>query len=293
MPSLKDVKNQIVGVKKTKQITKAMFMVSSSKLRGAQGRIERFRPYAEKFEVLLHDLSSRASETTHPLLEVHEEQKNVVVILMTSERGLCGAYNTNIITAAMKYADAQKAEGKEVQFITVGKKSRDAVAKSSYSISESFDDVMGDFNFSLATHIGEELIRAYTAKEVDAVEIFYGHFVHVARQTTEKLSLLPVVPEVAEAAEVQKQASQEYVYEPSEGEILTELLPKYVNGQIFRALLDNSASENAARMTAMDNATRNCDDMIDSLTLLYNKTRQAAITSELVDIVGGVEALNG
>ncbi len=290
MPSLKDVKNQIVGVKKTKQITKAMFMVASSKLRGAQGRIERFRPYAEKFEQLLHDLSSRAGEATHPLLEVHEEQKTTVIILMTSERGLCGAYNVNIITAAMKFAEAQKAEGKEVQFITVGKKSRDAVAKSGYTIIESFVDVMGDFNFSLASHIGEELIRAYVSKEIDSVEIFYGHFIHVAKQSTEQLSLLPVVPEVAEEVEV---GSQEYIYEPSEAEILTELLPKYVNGQIYRALLDNSASENAARMTAMDNATRNCDDMINSLTLLYNKTRQAAITSELVDIVGGVEALNG
>ncbi len=290
MPSLKDVKSQIVGVGKTKQITKAMFMVASSKLRGAQGRIERFRPYAEKFEALLRDLSSRAADATHPLLEVHEEIKTVVIILMTSERGLCGAYNTNIITAATKFAKAQQAEGKEVQFITVGKKSREAVAKAGFTISESFDDVMGDFNFTLATHIGEELIRAYGAKEIDAVEIFYGHFIHVARQSTEQLSLLPVVPSVSEEV---VESSLEYVYEPSEAELLAELLPKYVNGQIYRALLDNSASENAARMTAMDNATRNCDDMISSLTLLYNKTRQAAITSELVDIVGGVEALNG
>ncbi len=300
MPSLKDVKVQIVGVKKTKQITKAMNMVASSKLRGAQTRIEQFRPYADKFGELLHELSARASEATHPLLEVHDEKKNIVILLMTSDKGLCGAFNMNVITSALKFAAKQQAEGKNVQFIAVGKKARDAVSKAGYTILHAFVDVLNNFNFSLASRIGEELIRAYSAKEIDEVHIYYGLFVHVARQVPANILLLPVVPSenTNEKEDAKKENSTEnstgdYLYEPSEAEILTEILPKYVNCQVYRALLDTSASENAARMTAMDNATRNCDDMINSLTLLYNKTRQAAITAELIDIVGGVEALNG
>ncbi len=291
MPSLKDVKTQIVGVKKTKQITKAMNMVASSKLRGAQLRIEHFRPYADKFGQLLHEVSMRSGETAHPLLEVHEEKKTIVIVLMTSDRGLCGAFNVNIINSAMEFAKAEREAGKRVQFVAVGKKARDAVVKEGFGIIESFVDVMSDFTFALASHIGEQLIDLYEKKEIDEVYIVYGLFVHVAKQVPESMLLLPVMP-IGDIA--QDHASEnEYVYEPSEQKILTELLPKYVNCQIYRGLLDTSASENAARMTAMDNATRNCDDMISSLTLLYNKTRQAAITSELVDIVGGVEALNG
>ncbi len=291
MPSLKDVKTQIVGVKKTKQITKAMNMVASSKLRGAQNRIEKFRPYADKFGQMLHEVSTRAGDSAHPLLEVREEVKTVCIVLNTSDRGLCGAFNINIINIAMDVAKEQTKLGRKVQFIVVGKKARDAVVKAGYDILESFVDVMNDFTFTLATHIGESLIKLYENKEIDEVYVIYGLFVHVAKQIPETMLLLPVKP-VGDTDE--DHASEvEYVYEPNENAILNELLPKYVNCQIFRALLDTSASENAARMTAMDNATRNCDDMIKSLTLLYNKTRQATITAELVDIVGGVEALNG
>ncbi len=290
MPSLKDVKTQIVGVKKTKQITKAMNMVASSKLRGAQTRIERFRPYADKFGQLLHEVSMRSGEVSHPLLEERAEKNTIVIVLMTSDRGLCGSFNINIINSAMAFAKEQTNAGKKVQFIAVGKKSRDAIVKEGYDILESFVDVMNDFTFTLATHIGEELIRMYTNKEIDEVYIVYGLFVHVAKQVPESMLLLPVTPHGDIAKD--HASETEYVYEPNEATLLTELLPKYVNCQIYRGLLDTSASENAARMTAMDNATRNCDDMIKSLTLLYNKTRQATITADLVDIVGGVEALN-
>ncbi len=291
MASLKDVKTQIGGVKKTKQITKAMYMVSSSKLRGAQGRIERFAPYADKFGQLLSDLSQRVSNATHPLLEVHDEQKVCTILLMASERGLCGAYNINITTMAIKFANEQRAAGKEVKFIVVGKKAREAAQKGGFEILDAYTDVMNDFNFALAVKIGDRLISDYCAKQTDEVFIFHGTFISTAKQAAKKVALLPV--KANEQANSQEASSAEYLYEPNEAELLTELLPKYVNCQIYRALLDTSASENGARMAAMDNATRNCDDMIKSLTLLYNKTRQAAITAELIDIVGGVEALNG
>ncbi len=291
MASLKDVKTQIGGVKKTKQITKAMYMVASSKLRGAQARIERFTPYADKFGQLLSDLSQKVSNATHPLLEVHDEKKVCTILLMASERGLCGAYNINITTMAVKFAKEQASLGKEVKFIVVGKKAREAAQKAGFEIIEAYLDVMNDFNFALAVKIGDRLISDYCAKETDEVHIFHGSFISTARQTARQVALLPVQ---ATTQNVQEESSSaEYIYEPSEAELLTELLPKYVNCQIYRALLDTSASENGARMAAMDNATRNCDDMIKSLTLLYNKTRQAAITAELIDIVGGVEALNG
>ncbi len=291
MASLKDVKTQIGGVKKTKQITKAMYMVASSKLRGAQARIERFTPYADKFGQLLSDLSQKVSNATHPLLEVHEDKKVCTILLMASERGLCGAYNINITTMAVKFAKEQANAGKEVKFIVVGKKAREAVQKADFEIIDAYIDVMNDFNFALAVKIGDTLINNYCTKETDEVYIFHGSFISTARQSAKQVALLPVQ---ASKEDVQAEGtSAEYLYEPSEAELLTELLPKYVNCQIYRALLDTSASENGARMAAMDNATRNCDDMIKSLTLLYNKTRQAAITAELIDIVGGVEALNG
>ncbi len=292
MPSLKDVKVQIAGVKKTKQITKAMNMVASSKLRGAQTRIEHFRPYADKFGQLLHEVANRAGETVHPLLEVHEEKKTIVLVLMSSDRGLCGSFNINLVSSALSFAKAQKEEGKDVKFIVVGKKARDAVVKEGFDIIESFVDVMNDFTFVLATHIGDVVMKMYEDKLCDEVYTVYGMFVSTTTQLPESQQILPVQA-IGDIDKDHDSTDIEFMYEPNEQLILTELLPRYVNCQIYRALLDTSASENAARMTAMDNATRNCDDMISSLTLLYNKTRQAAITAELVDIVGGVEALNG
>ncbi len=292
MPSLKDVKTQIVGVKKTKQITKAMNMVASSKLRGAQTRIEHFRPYADKFGQLLHEVAQRTGDVNHPLLKVHEEKDKIVLILMSSDRGLCGSFNMNIISSALAFAKAKREEGKSVRFIAVGKKARDAIVKEGFEIIESFVDVMNDFTFVLATHIGELVMKMYEENECDEVYTVYGLFVSLSKQLPESQQILPVQA-IGDIAEDHASTEIEYTYEPNENIILSELLPRYVNCQIYRALLDTSASENAARMTAMDNATRNCDDMISSLTLLYNKTRQAAITAELVDIVGGVEALNG
>ncbi len=273
MASLRDVKSKITGVKKTKQITKAMNMVASAKMRNAQARIERFRPYAAKFYEMLKDLASGADASVHPLLEVREEVKTVGVVLVTSDRGLCGSFNTNLIKMATKLAAAKKAEGKAIKFYCVGKKGRDTARKLEYEI-------------------GMELIAGYLAGDLDEVQLIYGEFVSMAKQPAVTLQVLPIAQQ-GEAEEAPAGTKAEYVYEPSVEGLLAELLPRFIKVQIYRGLLDTSASEHAARMAAMDNATRNCNEMINMLTRLYNKTRQASITSDLIDIVGGAEALKG
>lgn len=309
MPSLNDVKLKIAGVGKTKQITKAMNMVASAKLRGAQTRIERFRPYADKFREVLGDVASKADGAAHPLLAAREQRSAVAIVLLTSDRGLCGAFNAMLIARALDIAGKHAREGRKVSFVCVGRKGRDAIRKSGYEILSARTDV-GTADFALASSIGKELIHAYASQQVDEVELVYGRFVSISKQVTTVAPVLPVAPDpvapaspaseekapVEDAASgadsaTQAAARQEYLYEPEVARLLAELLPRSVNVQIYRALLDTAASENAARMAAMDNATRNCDELASALTLLYNKTRQASITNELIDIVGGAEAL--
>lgn len=290
MPSLKDVKMKIVGVGKTKQITRAMNMVASAKLRGAQARIERFRPYATKYRDVVGDLAEKSEGTSHPLLEEHAERKNCGIILVTSDRGLCGGFNANIIASALKLAKEREKEGMKVTFTCMGRKGRDAIRALGYDVSLSYGDRMASIDFPLAAHIAHHAIEKYERMELDEVWIVYGEFLSMSQQPPRSMRLLPLTPPKSEDG---VKALSEYIYEPSEVKLLEDLLPRYVNVQVFRALLDTSASEHAARMAAMDNATRNCNDLINSLTLLYNKTRQASITSELIDIVGGAEALNG
>ncbi len=292
MASLRDVQNKITSVKKTKQITKAMNMVASAKLRNAQSRIERFRPYADKFYEMLSDLAGGADSSVHPLLEVHEEIKTVGILLVTSDRGLCGSFNTNMINKALKLAESKKAEGLEVKFYCVGKKARDAVKKTEFEVVEAYADEMNSFDFNLASSVGNKLIDAYLSMELDEVHLVFGEFKSVAYQVPTALNLLPMSSDQAEES-TDEGTSSEYIYEPSVEGLLAELLPRFVKVQVYRGLLDTSASEHAARMTAMDNASRACDDMTESLTLIYNKTRQAAITADLMDIVGGAEALKG
>jgi F-type H+-transporting ATPase subunit gamma len=292
MASLKDVKVKIAAVKKTKQITKAMNMVASAKLRNAQARIERFRPYAEKFYGMLGDLAKGADGSVHPLLEQRDEIKTVGIILATSDRGLCGSFNANLITQARKLAAAKKAEGKTVKFICVGKKGRDAVRKSGFEIMAQYTDQMNSFDFTLANRLGLEVISAFLKGELDEVLLIFGQFVSIARQLPETLALLPMASQEP-AAETKAQSTIDYTYEPSIEGLLAELLPRFIKVQVYRGLLETSASEHAARMASMDNATRNCDDMVQALTLQYNKARQATITRELMDIVGGAEALKG
>ncbi|EPR43848.1 ATP synthase gamma chain [Desulfovibrio sp. X2] len=290
MPSLKDVKNKINAVKKTKQITKAMNMVASAKLRNAQSRIERFRPYAEKFYEMLGDLAAGADPSVHPLLERREEVKTVGILVVSSDRGLCGSFNTNLSQTARKLADEKKAEGKTVKLYCVGKKARDFFRRRGYDIAMALGDKMNSFDFSLANQLGLEVIGAYMRGELDEVHLVFGEFFSIARQVPHAMAILPM--QGATEGE-SKGSSVEYIYEPSVEGLLAELLPRFIKVQIYRGLLDTSCSEHAARMSAMDNATKNCDDMIGSLTLAYNKARQATITKELMDIVGGAEALKG
>ncbi len=296
MPSLKDVQIKISAVKKTKQITKAMNMVASAKLRNAQARIERFRPYADKFYDMLADLSKGADSSVHPLLETREEIKTALIVLITSDRGLCGSFNASLVNRALKMARKHEAEGKAVKFITVGKKGRDAVRRADFEIANAYVDEMNSFDFTLGAKLGAEVIDGYIAGTYDQIDLVYGEFVSLAKQEPVELTILPMsaAKEAAEGeAEVAPTAKMEYIYEPSVEGLLAELLPRFVNVQIYRGLLDTSASEHAARMRSMDNATKNCDEMVGSLTLVYNKARQAAITTELMDIVGGSEALKG
>jgi F-type H+-transporting ATPase subunit gamma len=296
MAALKDIRQKIVGVRKTKQITKAMNMVASAKLRGAQARIERFRPYAAKFHAMLSDLAGKVESGAHPLLTEHEEVKVCVIVLVTSDRGLCGSFNANLISAANRLAREKSQAGMSVKFVCVGKKGRDFVRKTHYEILFGYGDRMGSFDFSLAHEVGMEVINGYQDLAMDEVYLIYGEFKSMARQVPVTQSLLPLqTPEAPAEGEVMASAGakSEYVYEPQEEALLAELLPRYVKVQIYRGMLDTSCSEHAARMSAMDNATRNCDDMVRSLTRLFNKVRQASITSDLMDIVGGAEALKG
>ena len=294
MPSLKDVKMKIVGVGKTKQITKAMNMVASAKLRGAQTRIERFRPYAAKYRDVLAELSSKVEGNAHPLLAEHEEKKHCAIVLVTSDRGLCGSFNGNIIATALRLANEKAGAGMEISFACVGRKGRDAVRSAGHTIFTAYGDRMGSIDFALASSVAQEVIHGYETFAFDEVWLIYGEFVSMGCQPPRTLRLLPLqTPEAEEVAEVAGTPRCEYVYEPQEEKLLAELLPRYVKVQVYRGMLDTSASEHAARMAAMDNATRNCNEMINMLTRLYNKTRQASITSDLIDIVGGAEALKG
>jgi F-type H+-transporting ATPase subunit gamma len=293
MPGLKDVKDKIKGVKKTAQITKAMNMVASAKLRGAQEKMERFRPYAGKFAEAMRDLSAGMESSDLPLMEIREV-KTVEIVVVTSDRGLCGSFNANIIKSAERLKRQYEAEGKNVSFVTVGKKGTQAFRKRG-NVRAHFNDIMGSFQMFNAREISQNITEAFLNGESDQVDILYGKFHSIASQKPEREELLPIRPMTTEEGGAQSKAgiSGSYSYEPDPGEIMEVLLPLFLNVQIYHAMLEVGASEHAARMTAMDNATNACKDMIKQLTQLYNKARQAAVTGELMDIVGGAEALKG
>jgi len=292
MPSLKEVKTKIVGVKKTAQITKAMNMVASAKLRGAQEKMEAFRPYTTKFNEAMSNLSSRASSGgNYPLME-KRDVKSVELIVITSDRGLCGSFNSNIIKLAEKKFAEYEGQGKEVSFVCVGKKGFQMLKKTG-KVRKTYGDIMGTFQMFNAREIATEVADNFLSEGgSDKVEILFGSFKSVAIQRPASTDFLPVQPLEGEEGEEQApKISGEYIYEPSAEEIMDVLQPLYLNVMIYHAMLEVGASEHAARMTAMDAATNACNDMISDLTILYNKARQAAITAELLDIVSGAEAL--
>lgn len=290
MASLKDVKTKIGGVKKTSQITKAMNMVAAAKLRGAQQKMEDFRPYAQKFNAAMGNLSANMEAGAFPLME-SREVKTVELLVVTSDRGLCGSFNANIMKTAERMMARYEGEGKKVSLVCVGKKSASYFRKTG-KIRATHRDIMGTFQMFNARAIAQDIAANFLAGEADEVHVIYGKFHSVASQKPATQVILPVRPSGGDAA-APATAAADYIYEPSTAEIMEVMLPLYLNVMVYHAMLEVSASEHAARMTAMDNATNACKDIIRNLTLVYNKARQAGITAELMDIVGGAEALKG
>lgn len=289
MATLRDIRQKIAAVKKTQQITKAMNMVSAAKLRGAQTRMEQFRPYAAAFKQMLASIASRVEPEAHPFFQQAEKVEKVELVLMTADRGLCGSFNMNLINAADKFIKQKKAEGIGVVLTTVGRKGRDYFRRRQADIRQTYVDVWNKFDFSNAQTVARDSVTPFTNAEVQEVYLIYANFVNMVTQRPVLIPLLPIIPEAAEEGAV----SQEYITEPPADQFLEYLLPRYINVMVYQGFLENSTSEHAARMTAMDNASSNCKDMITSLTMVMNKARQAAITKELMDIIGGAEALKG
>jgi len=289
MPGLKDVKNKIQGVKKTSQITKAMNMVASAKLRGAQDKMERFRPYSQKFAAAMSNLSGGMEGGNLPLMEVRDVQ-SVEIVVVTSDRGLCGSFNSNIINTADRMRKSLESAGKKVSIVCIGKKAHQYFRKTGKA-RKSYTDIMGTFQMYNAREISMDVAENFMVGGSDEVRIVYGKFHSVAVQKPEVEELLPIKPVTGVQADVSAKITGAYTYEPEPGEIMEVLLPLYLNVQVYHAMLEVGASEHAARMTAMENATSACKDIIHDLTQLYNKARQSAITRELMDIVGGAEAL--
>jgi len=288
MATLRDILRKIDAVKKTRQITSAMNMVAAARLRGAQMRMERFDPYAAKFSEVLGNLASRIESDGHPLLVKKEEVTRLELLHFTGDRGLCGSFNSNLINLAEKWK--KEHQDKECGLTTVGKKGRDYFRKRDYKLIDSYIDIYGKVDISFINQIARGFIDRYMADEVDEVYMLFSRFVSMARQEPTLVKLLPIEPPKSD--EVQEQSgAAEYLCEPDPESLLIELLPKNISVQIMNAFLQNETSEHAARMAAMDNASKNCNELVESLTLVFNKARQAAITAELMDIVGGAEAL--
>ncbi len=287
MATLRDLRKRIASVKNTQKITNAMKMVSAAKLRRAEEAIVRARPYSDKMREVLLSLASRVDPTVHPLMEVREVKK-VLLVEVTSDRGLCGGFNANLNRRAEAFRGEMGAKGVEVDMLSVGRKGHDYFRRRRVNIAAEFLNVMNNVTVDLAQDIVASFTEKFTSGDYDEVYILYNRFRTAAAQILTLKRLLPIA---AEDEEVQRR--REYLYEPSEDELLSEILPKYVGVQVFAALLDSVASEHGARMTAMEAATSNADEMIYRLTLKANRMRQEAITTELMEVVGGAEALKG
>lgn len=292
MANLKDIKRRIATVKSTQKITSAMKMVAAAKLRRAQQAIENARPYATRMRATLEEVSRGALEDSHPLLEVHEERKCLEIIVITSDRGLAGAFNTNVAKAADAVANNRKREFDRIGFTLLGKKSIDYFRRRRASQITFESAINGDVTYEQAADVARELARRYAAGDVDEVVLVFSEFVSTMTQRPVVSTLLPFTPPASEVGATDAGAeSSAYEIEPDPETLLAALVPKAVEIEVFRALLENQAGEHAARMTAMESATKNTEELIEKLTLQYNRARQAAITSELVEIVTGAQAL--
>ena len=297
MPSLKDLKNQINSVGSTKKITSAMKMVAASKLRRSQEKAEAARPYSSRLEEMLSSLanSSLSGEGVIKLLTGNGKNNNYLVIPVTADRGLCGGFNSNINRETTKYINKIEKEGKKTSLITIGKKSRDFFKRTMKDkIVESFADLGSvGADYDTALQISNKVQSLYFEDKFDVCVLIYNKFISAITQEVSNQQLIPLDVKTADEPDNsdQKKDNSIYIYEPDEISILQDLLPKNISIQIFKILLESNAGEQGARMAAMDNATRNAGEMIDSLTLRYNRTRQAFITKELIEIISGAEAV--
>jgi F-type H+-transporting ATPase subunit gamma len=287
MPSLKAIKKRIGTVKNTRQITKAMKMVSAAKLRRAQDAVVAARPYANKMLDVLSSLAARAEEEAHPLLQ-DRGRGRALVVLLTADRGLCGGFNANVSKAAERFVRGNAEGYQGYDLMVIGRKGKEYLrTRAGLNLTKVYENITGSISYSTASLLGQEVVEAYTAEQYDAVFLIYNAFRSAISQDVTVSKLLPIVPrQIEEGAHV-----PEYLYEPSRGEVLSQILPKHVEVQIFRALLESVASEQGARMSAMDSASKNASEMIGKLTLQYNRARQAAITKELMEIISGAEAI--
>jgi len=290
MPTLKDIRIRLKGIKSTQQVTKAMKMVAAAKLRRAQDRAIQARPYAGKLKEMLASLSTKVDTSLNPLLSPREEVKKVLVILVTSDRGLCGGFNANIIKMAQRvihedYA-ALHAKG-DVTMICAGTKGTEFFRKRGYNLTAAYPAVFQNLSFDSAREIADTASKMYLSGEVDRVLLVYNEFKSVLSPNLRTEQLLPIAPEQS----AEKGASSEYLYEPSPAAIIDELVPKHLHTQMWRVMLESNAAEQAARMGAMDSATENAKELIRLLNISYNRARQAAITKELSEIVAGADAL--
>ncbi len=289
MATLREIRRRITGVKNTQKITKAMKMVAAARLRRAQEAIISTRPYARKLGELLRHLVTKVDVNLHPLL-VGREAKNVLLIVVTADRGLCGSFNSNIVKAAVQHYRVQS--GLNVKLLTIGRKGADFFGKRNYDVVGKHVGFFQSLDFSQARGIVQEVSEGYLSGRFDKVEIIYNEFKSVIQQRIVLEQLLPIPPEeIQPTKDLHALAQVDYIYEPSCQEIVNALVPRHLNFQVWRILLESNAAEQGARMSAMDNATENARELIRDLTLKFNNARQAAITKELLEIVSGAEAL--
>jgi F-type H+-transporting ATPase subunit gamma len=290
MANLRAIRKRIGSVKSTQQITKAMKMVSAAKLKRAQDAIVAARPYARQMREVVQAVARRAGQDAHPLL-MSRETKKLGLLVITSDRGLCGGFNSNLLRAVNRFLEEKKKKGEEVVLFAVGRKARDFFRRRRVPLRKEYINILGSLSYAHAERVAGDLREGYLAGEFDEVEIAFNEFRSAISQYVKRERLFPIAVEPAEGEAAE--AGIDYLYEPSRKEILAALLPKYVETQIFRMLLESVAGEHGARMTAMDSATNNAVDMISRLTLQMNRARQASITKELMEIIGGAEALKG
>ncbi len=293
MPSLDDLKKRIKSVKSTQKITKAMKMVAAAKLRKAQENAEKGRPYSQKMQNIILNLTKSISdpENAPKLLVGTGKDKTYLCVVLTADRGLCGGFNSNICKLAKSNFKKILGEGKNLKIITVGSKGLDQIKRDygKYIVKKFSFKEKKQISFSEADLIGKEIINLFDNEEFDICQLFYNNFKNVITQIPQAQQIIPAIKK--DSPDKQEKNSTFYEFEPEEDEILEDLLPKNISTQLFKAFLENAASEQGSRMTAMDNATRNAGDLVDKLTINYNRSRQASITKELIEIISGAESL--